>query len=175
MRGHIDLTNVDMVINVKDILENTLLRKIILVNDFEAIGYGLDLLDLEKDVFVLPHVGEDRTNSNILSNTFAVIGAGRGLGVSIAYYDLVRHMHVPLPLSLSMCSSPLLIFTRSETSCNPNPVPFSASVPTVVSKWPSFLNSSNLSFGIPTPESLKNSLICPSILSVRIFWMYLHF
>jgi len=96
-RSYINLTNLDISIDTREILKKTMLRKVILVNDFEAIGYGMDLLDLEKDVVLLPHVGEDMTNTNILSNTFAIIGAGRGLGVSIAYYDLVKHMHVPLP------------------------------------------------------------------------------
>jgi glucokinase len=96
-RTYIKLTNIDFQVNTSEILNNTLLKKVILVNDFEAIGYGLDLLDINKDVVMLPHVGEDLTNRSLLSNTFAVIGAGNGLGVTIAYYDSQKHMHVPLP------------------------------------------------------------------------------
>jgi len=96
-RTYIKLTNVDLKIDSKEILENTLLKKVILLNDFEAIGYGLDLLDLERDVILLPHVGEDLTRKDNLTNTYAVMGAGNGLGVSIAYYSNNNHMHVPLP------------------------------------------------------------------------------
>ncbi len=96
-RGYIKLTNIDLVIDSQEILKNTMLRKVILLNDFEAIGYGIDMLNLNTDAMMMPHVGEDLTNPSLLSNTYAVIGAGKGLGVTIAYYDIARHMHVPLP------------------------------------------------------------------------------
>jgi glucokinase len=96
-RNYIKLTNLDLRVDREEILQHSLLRKVILLNDFEAIGYGLDLLNLNTDTIMLPHVSEDMTTPSLVSNTFSVIGAGNGLGVSIAYYDNIRHMHIPLP------------------------------------------------------------------------------
>ena len=96
-RGYIKLTNLDLEIDAKQILKNTMLNKVILVNDFEAIGYGLDLLDLNKDTVKLEHVGEDLTTGWTPANVFAVIGAGTGLGMTIVPYNQGNHIHEPLP------------------------------------------------------------------------------
>jgi len=96
-RGYIDLTNASLHINAKEILQNTLLNKVILINDFEAVGYGLDMLELKKDVVTLKHIGKDLTGGWTEGNTFAVIGAGSGLGMTIVPYDFKRHLHIPLP------------------------------------------------------------------------------
>lgn len=96
-REYIKLTNIDYKISQSDILKNTMLSKVILINDFEAFGYGINILNMEKDVSLIPHVGEDLSGSANFMNNFAVVGAGNGLGVSIAYYDRTKHMHQPLP------------------------------------------------------------------------------
>ena len=43
------LTNLDWKIDVQELKAQTLLKTIKLINDFEAIGYGIDLID-QKDV-----------------------------------------------------------------------------------------------------------------------------
>jgi len=96
-RGYIKLTNFDLEVNAQKILQNTLLNKVLLVNDFESIGYGIDLLDLANDAMRLPHIERDLSEPGVMSNPIAVIGAGSGLGVAIAYYDPKRHLHIPLP------------------------------------------------------------------------------
>ncbi len=96
-RGYIKLTNQDLEINQKNILTNTMLNKVILINDFEAVGYGLDMLNLKKDTYELDHVGEDLTHQWTPGNTYAIIGAGTGLGMSIVHYDSGKHLHIPLP------------------------------------------------------------------------------
>ena len=96
-RGYIKLTNINLEVNAQEILNHSMMHKVILLNDFEAIGYGLDTLDMNKDVMLLEHVGEDFTTPKDLSNTFAVLGAGNGLGMSIAYVEKTKHIHVPLP------------------------------------------------------------------------------
>lgn len=95
-REYVRLTNADLELNTTHLLNHTLLDKITLLNDFEAIGFGLDLLDLNNDVIKLPHLGEDLTENSITSN-FASIGAGTGLGMCIAFYDSTRKIHIPLP------------------------------------------------------------------------------
>lgn len=96
-RGYIKFTNLDLEISAKKILDNTMLNKVIMVNDFEAIGYSLDLLNLEKDNIQLKHLEEDLTAGCVPWNTSAVIGAGAGLGMCIVPYNHSIHMHTPLP------------------------------------------------------------------------------
>ncbi|MBN1793037.1 glucokinase [Candidatus Woesearchaeota archaeon] len=96
-RGHIDLTNAGLQIKRGEILSKTLLKKVILINDFEAIGFGIDHLDLNKDVMELKHTGDLGKQGWVFSNTCAVIGAGTGLGTSVVYYDYDTHLHTPLP------------------------------------------------------------------------------
>ncbi|MFP4112383.1 MAG: glucokinase [Candidatus Woesearchaeota archaeon] len=96
-RGYIKLTNIDLEIRVQEIMDNTMLNKVILINDFEAIGYGIDLIDMEKDVVKIDHVGEDLTGGWTRENVYAVLGAGAGLGVSVVYYDNDTYLHAPLP------------------------------------------------------------------------------
>lgn len=95
-RSRIDLTNVDLVVSEKEILKNTLLNKVIIVNDFEALGYGIDFLDLDSDVVRLSHQGVDLTGGWTITSPAAVIGAQAGLGMAIAYYDRQKHLRVPL-------------------------------------------------------------------------------
>ncbi|MBN2052474.1 glucokinase [Candidatus Woesearchaeota archaeon] len=91
-RDHIRLMNAGLEIKKSEILSNTLLAHVGLINDFEAIGFGLDCLDFSKDIFSLkPDV------AGVFGNTRAVIGAGTGLGMSIAYYNRHKHLYVPLP------------------------------------------------------------------------------
>lgn len=96
-RGYIKLTNYDFEVNTKDIMDNTMLNKVILVNDFEAMGYGLDFVDLKKDVDSIEHVGEDLTGSWTRENVYSMMGASTGLGMTVTYYNLKDHLHVPLP------------------------------------------------------------------------------
>ena len=96
-RGYVKLTNAPLEISTSELLAKTMLEKIILVNDFEIIGYGLDILDAKKDVIKLHHTGKDLTSGWVQTNTFAAIGAGTGLGMSIAPYNLDKQLHMPLP------------------------------------------------------------------------------
>jgi glucokinase len=94
-RDHVKFINAPLEINVSEILPNTMLSKIILINDFESVSYGIDLLDCEKDAITV------RKNNNgkkcSWDENFAVIGAGTGLGVGIGHYDKNKHLHVALP------------------------------------------------------------------------------
>ena len=95
-RNSVKLTNADVEINKQTILDRTPLNKIILLNDFEAIGYGVDLLDIEKDVIKIPHIGQDLTFGKTETHPFAVIGVGADLGMAIANYDKTHHLHIPM-------------------------------------------------------------------------------
>jgi len=92
---YVKLTNAGLELNTAELLKNTMLTKIILLNDFEAVGYSLDLLNLNKDCLRLPHTKKSRSEIIKISN-YASIGAGTGLGMCIAPYDKVRKLHIPL-------------------------------------------------------------------------------
>jgi len=89
---YVDLTHVKWNISSKTLVKETPLEKVFIINDFQAVGYGINLLDLEKDVFKV------RTcNRKTSEETKAVIGAGTGLGKCILVYNKKCNMFIPLP------------------------------------------------------------------------------
>jgi glucokinase len=96
-RDTIKLTNASITVDTASLLSKTMLKRVILINDFEAIGYGIGMLDMEKDVLTLKKSSEQSTNTSFFVNTCSVIGAGTGLGISIVPYNKIKHFHIPLP------------------------------------------------------------------------------
>jgi glucokinase len=96
-RDIIKLTNADITADAGALLSKTMLKRVILINDFEAIGYGIELLNMEKDVLNLKAGSEQSTNTSFFVNTCSIIGAGTGLGISIVPYNKIKHFHIPLP------------------------------------------------------------------------------
>lgn len=94
-RKSVKITNLKWDIRVDNLTKNTNLKEIILLNDFEAIGYGLSTLDLndKKKIFKLKTV---RSKQNQKS-TIALIGPGTGLGVSIINYNNTIGQYIPNP------------------------------------------------------------------------------
>jgi glucokinase len=98
-RNYARLTNLDLTIDSNNILVRTHLRKVLLLNDFEALGFSI--ITLKPETFTeLTNLG---TNDK---GTIAIIGAGTGLGVSIVPYAkglripiLSEGGHVDLPIS----------------------------------------------------------------------------
>ncbi|MBD3231754.1 ROK family protein [Candidatus Dependentiae bacterium] len=74
------LTNVNITLNSKEILEKTNLKKVFLLNDYQAAAYGL--LNLDKNDFVQINKGE-----NLNEETKVVVGAGTGLGQGVLFYN----------------------------------------------------------------------------------------
>jgi glucokinase len=92
------LTNSPLAVDVKAILSDTLLGSVALINDFEAIGFGLPFLDVKKkdDIIELVHPG-DQKPLPAAKSVKGIIGAGTGLGKSIMVYDNAKDMYVPFP------------------------------------------------------------------------------
>ncbi|MBW2995548.1 glucokinase [Candidatus Woesearchaeota archaeon] len=85
----------DWDINAHNILKQTMLKSIFIINDFDAIGFGINLLE-KNDLVVVPHP------NNYLPKPFekgviGVIGAGTGLGKNILVYDEHLGAYVPHP------------------------------------------------------------------------------
>ncbi len=80
-------THIDWTIDISELEAKTPLKKIILLNDFEAIGYALDILK--------PEQYRELTACGRTSGTSAIIGAGTGLGMSIV--PRITQRRLPLP------------------------------------------------------------------------------
>jgi glucokinase len=98
-KKYAELTNTKIVIDTSDIIEKTSLKSIFIINDFEAVGYGINLLNLENnnDVFIL------RNNHQTNNQTKVAIGAGTGLGKSILVYDKKTNFYYPIPCEGGHC------------------------------------------------------------------------
>ena len=85
--GKVKMTNSPWIISVSDLSSRFKIgkNKIRLLNDFEAVGYGLESLDA-KDLITLQ---KGRPQANRLK---AFLGAGTGLGVGFAYFDGTQYV-----------------------------------------------------------------------------------
>lgn len=90
------LTNVKWNVSSKEIINKTSLKTVYIINDFQAIGYSINLLDHDNtdDIYNVRTVRNENKSS---SATKAIIGAGTGLGKSILIYDNNFKAYVPIP------------------------------------------------------------------------------
>ncbi len=90
------LTNVEWNISSKELTNKTSLPSVYIINDFQTIGYGVNLLDPNnsKDIFQIRFTKNDPITSNA---TRVIIGAGTGLGKSILTYDEYFNAFIPIP------------------------------------------------------------------------------
>ena len=89
-REHAKITNVDWGVNREMLLKGTKLKKIILINDFEAIGYGIGMLD-NKDIAVI------KKARKIPKAPIIVLGAGTGLGKTTLIYNEHSKSYITVP------------------------------------------------------------------------------
>lgn len=76
----VKLTNVSITVDVDEIKEKTGLQKVVLINDFQAIAYGIPLLASDDFVSV-------RSGTESSAGTHVIIGAGTGLGKALFVVD----------------------------------------------------------------------------------------
>ncbi|MFH0860267.1 MAG: glucokinase [Candidatus Altiarchaeota archaeon] len=87
------LTNLDWSVSVKDILRKTGLESAFIINDFEAVGYSVNLLSTgSKTMF---KAGGGRSKKSKAAK--AVLGAGTGFGKTILAYSECHKAYIPLP------------------------------------------------------------------------------
>ena len=89
-KGYAEMTNLRLRLNKKILLKNTKLKEIMFVNDFEAIGYGINLL-LRNDIIPI------KKSDKIAKAPVVVIGAGTGLGKTTLLYSNELKCYVPVP------------------------------------------------------------------------------
>ena len=106
-----ELTNLNWNISTNEILKHTPLQSAVLVNDFQAIGYGIRFLDHENKNHILQI--RSKTNKPLCPpQNKAIIGAGTGLGKCLLYYD--SHLQHYVPLASEGGHSDLPIYSDSE-------------------------------------------------------------
>nr|MCX3323115.1 glucokinase [Bacillus paranthracis] len=81
--GEVEVTNLPWMVSEQYISEGLGIdkTKVKVINDFEAIGYGIESLDREKDIITIQEGKKDD------DNLCAVVGAGTGLGMCLVSYD----------------------------------------------------------------------------------------
>ena len=91
-----DLTNVEWDVNTDELIQKTALRSAFVINDFQTIGYGINLLNQNNtnDIF---KVREATNLSDPPKTTKAILGAGTGLGKSILIHDGHLNAYIPIP------------------------------------------------------------------------------
>lgn len=84
-----DVTNAPWNVDKKLLLDNTMLKKIIILNDFEAIGYGINMLKVD-DIMTI------KKSKKIPKAPIVVVGAGTGLGKTTLIYHESLKSYIPL-------------------------------------------------------------------------------
>lgn len=107
-RNKLKLTSSDLEISTENLNKSTLLLKFILINNFEAEGFGLDFINKEK----ITKISDADIKSTI--TTSAILGAGHGLGASITYHDSTNHLKVPIPSEAGHMALPVELYFDLE-------------------------------------------------------------
>ena len=91
----VELTNLDWNVDSKNIIRETEIKYVHIINDFQSIGFGLNLLDENNsnDILTIRSQIQDVTNTK---STKVIIGAGTGLGKSILTYNNHFKAYIPI-------------------------------------------------------------------------------
>jgi len=84
----VEMTNVDVVIDAEEITQKTNLEKVLIINDFDSVGYATNVLETSEIKVI-------NQGKSIKNATRAAIGAGTGLGKSILIYDAKSQSYIP--------------------------------------------------------------------------------
>lgn len=84
----IKLTNSKLTIDKRDIIRNTPITSLVLMNDFEIVGYGLNAIS-DSDI-------KEIKKGIQIKDTKSLIGAGTGLGKSISIFSKEKNIYVPI-------------------------------------------------------------------------------
>ena len=93
-QDYVKLTNVAWDVSANELVQKTPLKSAVIINDFQTIGYGINLLDHKNpnDLFVV----RPEQEKNQKMATKSILGAGTGLGKCILTYDEHFNAYVPI-------------------------------------------------------------------------------
>lgn len=93
---HVQLTNASWEVSKDELIRQTGLSSVFIMNDFQAIGYGVNLLDDNnpRDIFQIRSCSSDLNHAHA---TKVVIGAGTGLGKTVLVYNQTQQAYIPIP------------------------------------------------------------------------------
>ena len=83
-KGKVKFTNLPWMISIKELHQHFSTDHIALINDFEAIGYGIEALTDDDLLTIQP-------GTPVAKAPKALIGAGTGLGIAIMHHGLYRY------------------------------------------------------------------------------------
>lgn len=86
----IEMTNANLVIDAEEIIRKTPLKTVLIINDFEAVGYATNVLTPSEKKILNPGKPE-------AYGMRAAIGAGTGLGKSILVWGKHENAYLPHP------------------------------------------------------------------------------
>lgn len=89
-RDYVHLTNANLDFSVKVSTKKLGLKNILLINDFEAVGYGINMLNKE-DIAII------KEGKKVAKAPILVIGAGTGLGKTLLIHNEKYNLYMPLP------------------------------------------------------------------------------
>ncbi|MBS3137268.1 ROK family protein [Candidatus Woesearchaeota archaeon] len=102
--NQVQLTNSHLLINSKHLneqfkKENISCKDIYLLNDFEALGYGINkiLNSSKSSQYSTKELTTIKKGKPVRLKTIALLGAGTGLGKSIAVYNKDKNIYQPFP------------------------------------------------------------------------------
>ncbi len=97
----VKMTNADLVVDSRNVLRKTPLINVLIINDFEAISYAINVLRRE-DIMTL-NEGEA-----VEKGVRAVVGAGTGLGKNILHFHENVNAYIPISSEGGHSDLPLL-------------------------------------------------------------------
>jgi len=120
-RDFCKVTNAGFYIDAREIIKNTDIEHVIIANDFEVIGFGVDSIDST-------HLIQVNKGKKTKKGTRAIIGAGTGLGKCIMHWDNRLNRYVSIPTEgghadfapQDQCEYELTEFIRRETNKTKN-------------------------------------------------------
>lgn len=89
-KDYVDTQNIPWNVSKADLVKNTALKDVTFLNDFESIGYGINMLS-KRDIAVI------KKGKQISKAPIVIIGAGTGLGRTTLIYNEHYKLYIPVP------------------------------------------------------------------------------